>query len=139
MVGTATSFGYQWLRCDGSGANNCSPVESGNGPSYTDVAADLGATLRVQVVATNAAGPSSPASSGQTAVVVAATGIKHYEYVFPANTIDVYDMDDGQKLVKTISLPPAATDIRGAAVVPPPTCSTSATAGTAAPVEVARC
>ncbi len=115
--GAPTSFGYQWLRCDGSGAN-CSPVESGNGPSYTDVAADLGATLRVQVVATNAAGPSSPASSAQTAVVVAATGVQHYEYVFPANAIDVYDMDNGQKLVKTISLPPAATDIRGAAVSP---------------------
>ncbi|MFI4991619.1 MAG: hypothetical protein ACHQHO_12005 [Solirubrobacterales bacterium] len=45
-------------------------------------------------------------------------GVQHYEYVFPSKAIDVYDMDNGQKLVKTIALPAAATDIRGAAASP---------------------
>ena len=44
--------------------------------------------------------------------------MQHFEYVFPSNAIDVYDMDNGQKLVKTIALPAAATDIRGAAACP---------------------
>lgn len=45
-------------------------------------------------------------------------GVQHYEYVFPSKAIDVYDMDNGQRLVKTIALPAAATDIRGAAASP---------------------
>src|SRR5581483_9436172 len=44
--------------------------------------------------------------------------VQHYEYVFPSNAIDVYDMDNGMRLVKTISLPAAATDIRGAVASP---------------------
>ena len=38
------------------------------------VAADVGFTLRLQVTATNTAGPSLPANSAQTAAVAAATG-----------------------------------------------------------------
>jgi hypothetical protein len=45
-------------------------------------------------------------------------GVHHYEYVFPSKAIDVYDMDNGQKLLKTIALPAAATDVRGAAASP---------------------
>jgi hypothetical protein len=45
-------------------------------------------------------------------------GVRHYEYVFPSKAIDVYDMDNGQRLVKTIALPAAATDVRGAAASP---------------------
>jgi hypothetical protein len=45
-------------------------------------------------------------------------GVQHYEYVFPSKAIDVYDMDNGQKLIKTIALPAGATDIRGAAASP---------------------
>ena len=43
--------------------------------------------------------------------------MQHYEYVFPADAIDVYDMDNGMRLVKSISLP-GATDIRGAVASP---------------------
>src|SRR5207244_5630469 len=62
-----TSFAYQWLRCDEGGAN-CSPIELASESSYTLAAADVGATLRVQVIASNAAAPSTPARSSQTAV-----------------------------------------------------------------------
>ena len=64
-----TSFGYQWLRCDSSGAA-CVAIASATGNSYTLAAADVGATLRFQVTATNGSGPAS-AASVQTAVVVA--------------------------------------------------------------------
>ena len=86
--------------------------------SYTVVAADVGATLRVQVIASNAAGPSEPARSSQTAVVTAITGVQHLEYVFNDGLISVYDMDQEQKLVKTISLPQTEAGIRGATVSP---------------------
>src|SRR5207253_2391133 len=69
--GAPTSFAYQWLRCDEGGAN-CSPIELASESSYTLAAADVGATLRVQVIASNAAGPSTPARSSQTAVVAQA-------------------------------------------------------------------
>ena len=42
--------------------------------TYLPVTADLGFTLRLQVTASNTAGPSLPASSAQTAAVVAAGG-----------------------------------------------------------------
>ena len=64
-----TSYGYQWLRCDSSGAA-CVAIPAATGNSYTPAAADVGATLRFQVTATNGAGPAS-ATSTQTAVVVA--------------------------------------------------------------------
>src|SRR5439155_25874571 len=69
-----SSFGYQWLRCDEAGAN-CGPIELASESGYTVVPADLGATLRVEVTAANAAGPSEPARSSQTAVVTQASQI----------------------------------------------------------------
>ena len=66
--GAPTSFSYQWLRCDEGGAN-CSPIELASESSYTVVPVDLGATLRVEVTASNAAGPSEAARSAQSAVV----------------------------------------------------------------------
>src|SRR5207302_1073925 len=54
------------------GGANCSPIELASASSYTLVGADVGATLRVQVTASNAAGPSTPARSSQTAVIAPA-------------------------------------------------------------------
>ena len=71
--GAPTSFSYQWLRCDEAGAN-CSPIESAESSSYTVADADVGATLRVQVIARNAAGPSEPARSAPTALVTNEAG-----------------------------------------------------------------
>ena len=68
-----SSFGYQWRRCNTSGAA-CADIGSATGVSYLLVAADQGSTIRVRVVASNGAGPSAPADSAQTAAVVAAGG-----------------------------------------------------------------
>jgi hypothetical protein len=66
------SFGYQWLRCDASGAN-CTTITGAAGASYVLGPADVGATLIVQVMATNTAG-SVVADSPATAVVSSASG-----------------------------------------------------------------
>jgi hypothetical protein len=76
-----------------------------------------GASYTYTVQAYDAAGNDSPESSPSAVSTFASANVQRYEYVFPANEIDVYDMDDGQKLVKTISLP-QARDIRGAAADP---------------------
>lgn len=66
---TPTSFAYQWLRCNSSGAS-CASVANGTLKTYTLVGADVGSTIRVRVTATNADGSSS-AQSAQTAMVSA--------------------------------------------------------------------
>jgi hypothetical protein len=63
-----TSFTYQWQRCDTSGAN-CSPITDATAQTYALGSADVGSTLRVTVIASNAGGSSTPVSSAQTAVV----------------------------------------------------------------------
>ena len=61
------SYGYQWRRCDASGGV-CTDVAGATAQTYTLVAADVGATMRVAVTATNAASSGS-ATSVQTRVV----------------------------------------------------------------------
>ncbi|HEV7584507.1 MAG TPA: S8 family serine peptidase [Solirubrobacteraceae bacterium] len=63
-----TSYAYQWQRCDTTGAK-CAAVEGATSATYSLGQPDVGTTLRVSVTASNAAGASTPASSGQTAVV----------------------------------------------------------------------
>jgi len=48
-----------------------------------------------------------------TAFACSAPAVAHYEYVFPDGAFYVYDMDDGHRLVKTVSLP-QARGVRGA-------------------------
>src|SRR5205823_4097157 len=69
-TGAPTAFGYEWLRCDSSGAA-CAPIVLATSASYSPAEADVGHTLRVSVVASNSAGSSAPAISSQTAVVTA--------------------------------------------------------------------
>jgi hypothetical protein len=49
------AFERQWLRCDVSGAS-CVAISGATGATYTLTSADVGATIRVVVTATNAAG-----------------------------------------------------------------------------------
>ena len=67
--GSPTSYGYQWSRCDSSGAN-CAPINGATGSSYTLAAADVNSTIRVTVTATNAGGSTS-ASSNPSATITA--------------------------------------------------------------------
>ena len=81
----------------------------------------------MSIVASNKGGRSKPAISAHTAIVKASaavppapgpSGVQHLEYVFDDGLISVYDMDQGQALVKTISLPQTDAGIRGATAAP---------------------
>jgi hypothetical protein len=111
-----TGFTYQWLQCDSLG-NNCLPISGATKQSYEVAAADLQHTIEVQETASNEGGPSSPATSAPSAVVIASS-VQHLEYVFVDGLISVYDMDQQQKLVKTINMPQTLGDTRGATVSP---------------------
>jgi len=66
-----TGYTYQWEDCDPSG-QSCSPISGATGQTYTLTAADVGDTIRVQEVASNAGGAGQPAQSAPTAVVAPA-------------------------------------------------------------------
>jgi hypothetical protein len=66
-TGSPTSFAYQWLRCDGVGAD-CFPVAGATGKTYGVRFADVFSTLRVDVTAKNADG-STTARSDHTDLV----------------------------------------------------------------------
>jgi subtilisin family serine protease len=66
-----TSYAYQWQRCNAKGAS-CASIAEATNARYTLTGLDAGKTLRVALVASNAAGASAPARSNQTAVVVVA-------------------------------------------------------------------
>ena len=64
-----TSYTYQWLRCDNTGAN-CTTITGANAQTYISLAADVGHTLKVQETASNEGGSSAPATSAATSEVV---------------------------------------------------------------------
>jgi hypothetical protein len=64
------SYGYQWQRCNSSGAA-CAVIAGATAATYTAGSADVGGTLRSVVTATNSAGNASQ-TSASTAVIVAA-------------------------------------------------------------------
>jgi hypothetical protein len=62
-----TSFGFQWQRCNASGAA-CVDIAAATAGTYLVSSSDVGSTLRVVVTATNVSGSAS-APSAATAVV----------------------------------------------------------------------
>ena len=74
-TGETPTYAYQWLRCDGSGAN-CNAISGATSSTYDAVGADVDGRIKVTVTATNSGG-STPATSAATAVVIVAA---------PANT-----------------------------------------------------
>ncbi len=52
---------YQWKRCDTSGAN-CAAISGATAQTYSPAAADVGATLRIAVTATNSSGTATALS-----------------------------------------------------------------------------
>ncbi len=71
---TPISYAYQWQRCNSAGGA-CQPIAGATASSHLLSAADVGATLRLAVTASNAAGPAaSPAVSAPSAVIKAAAG-----------------------------------------------------------------
>lgn len=72
--GSATiSYGWQWQRC----TPGCVDIVGATNSTYSPVTADVGATLRVVVTATNSLGSAS-ANSAQTASVAAPTTLSAY-------------------------------------------------------------
>ncbi len=64
----ATSYTYQWQRCNSSGSS-CQAIAGATAQTYELTAADVGHTLTVQETASNVSGAGSPATSSATAVV----------------------------------------------------------------------
>jgi hypothetical protein len=64
---TPTRFDYSWLRCDKNGGS-CSAITGATKNTYTLTSADVGATVRFRVVASNSAG-NDVAMSAPTAVI----------------------------------------------------------------------
>jgi hypothetical protein len=67
--GSPTSFSYQWEDCNSSG-EGCSNVSGATSSSYKLATGDVGHTLRIVVIASNAGG-SGEATSVATAIVTA--------------------------------------------------------------------
>ncbi len=64
-----TGYKVEWLRCNKAG-EECSPITTVSEEKYVPESADVGHTIRVSEVAKNAGGPSKPALSTPTPVVV---------------------------------------------------------------------
>ena len=64
-----TRFRYEWEDCDTSG-NSCSVIAGATKPKLTLTSVDVGHTIRVEEIAINPSGASSPASSAATRVVL---------------------------------------------------------------------
>jgi hypothetical protein len=67
-----TEYGEQWQRCDRTGAA-CAPIPNARGNSYLLSVADIGSTIRVEEIASNSTGASSPVLSAPTKVVISKT------------------------------------------------------------------
>jgi hypothetical protein len=66
------AFTFQWLRCTASGVN-CAAITGATQQSYLLSATDIGSTLQIQEIASNAYGSSPAAISSPTGVVQSAT------------------------------------------------------------------
>ena len=64
-----TGYAYQWSRCDANGAS-CVSVDGATAESYTPTSADIGSTLELTVMATNASGTSTAVDSAASSVVL---------------------------------------------------------------------
>jgi len=117
------SYAYQWWRCDSSG-KHCKRIAGATSSAYTSGERDIGATLRVTVVASNRAGRSKAALSAHSRAVTRSSGppppsgVRHLEYVFNDGPVNVYDIDNGFRLVETFTIAGTNRGVRGVAVAP---------------------
>ncbi len=66
-----TAFAFQWLRC-AAGGESCVPIDGAVAVDYVVATADVGSTIELSVVASNAVGSSESRTSAPTAIVVLA-------------------------------------------------------------------
>ncbi len=105
---------HQWMRCDGSGLA-CEQITGATGLTYTPVAADLGATLKVVDTVTLPWGETLTSESPVTAVVTAAP-------VSPDPAVTPPPSSAGTDVPASPPAPPAT----GGGVQPPPTTPSAA-------------
>lgn len=74
---TPTSYTYQWLSCNSLGGS-CGAIGGATNPTYVPTANDVGGTVKVQVVASDAGGPGAAANSAPTAVVTPAAPVNKF-------------------------------------------------------------
>ena len=71
--GTSNTYAYSWLRCNENAAN-CVAISGATGTQYTITSADLGATIRFEVSASDKQGKTT-ATSNPTGEVTTGTGV----------------------------------------------------------------
>ena len=72
-TGVGLTYAYRWLRCNASAAD-CKAVSGANGTQHTLTSADLGATIRFEVTASDKSGKTT-ATSNATAEITTGTGV----------------------------------------------------------------
>jgi hypothetical protein len=72
--GSGITYGYDWYRCDASGAH-CSSIHGATHATYTEVAKDVGQTLAFAVHAANAAGTTAAFTGIVGPVAAASSGL----------------------------------------------------------------
>ena len=90
--GLPSSYAYQWELCDAAGAN-CSDINGATDFTYTPTPDDAGATLRVEVTATNNNGSSAPVESAASEAVGGSSSGPPVNKTLP--TIDGTAQQDG--------------------------------------------
>ncbi|MGH3132249.1 MAG: hypothetical protein ACRDNY_00640 [Gaiellaceae bacterium] len=87
----ATSFSYQWLRCDSAGGR-CVGIAGATGTSYRLTASDVGHKIRVNVTARNSRGPTT-VMTGESATVA------------PAGPAGIIALPNGERSIPATSVP----------------------------------
>jgi hypothetical protein len=84
------SFTYQWLRCDGNGAN-CATIAGATAKTYRVLTADVDHRLKVDVTARNVTGTARATSRGSAAVArpAGATRLADGRYSIPATSVQL--------------------------------------------------
>jgi hypothetical protein len=72
-TGSPSSFAYVWKRCR---TGQCVSIAGANAPTYALTAADVGARLRIRVIASNDGGRSGALSTSTPAIKPAAAGFR---------------------------------------------------------------
>jgi hypothetical protein len=103
------TFTYQWKRCNATGSG-CGTIGGATGSGYQLTAADVGATIRVTVTATNPVG-SAAATSHATAVVQSSSGgagvvaLWHMDETSGSTMFDSMNSHDGSLHSVALGLP----------------------------------
>jgi len=75
-----SGYSYQWERCNAAGVS-CRAIAEATTTTYDVTSADVGATMRVSVTASNSHGVGETGTSAATGVVAAAEAGKHEEQI----------------------------------------------------------